>query len=659
MNQLLFQDAFVKWDNSSVTFGNKFYSRKIDISKGYPETISLSNGKTDFAVESKNTCDATFLGINMPGDYETSYSITAPIVAEIIENTQFDSPHIKLEITFGEAIQKVNFTRIFYIYPDFSGYSVRNAINTSVIPNCYWTHREALSGEANTSRFNPRYLECCADSLKLAKGFRGIKSIEFKGRTDYHNEMTLEHNLSEGDFTANGNLLFIGNENGDKLVFLQEAPPSTERRDFEKHDFRMKDGEIHSCCWGIAPEDLRLGETLYGYRHTTLLGTKEDDFSTMAKKYMTLRYPMKEHEAAVLVNPWGCGHFPEWTSPAFMLEEIKAAGKIGAEIYQIDDAWEKCLGSARETGIGLAEMTSNNRAMDMEFWEISPDRLPDGFEPAVKAAKEAGIKLGLWCAPSYTSMYNDWEKFSDMLLDYHRKYGFATVKIDGVRLQRHEAEVALESLLRRVRTETCGKVYFNLDTTNGQRPGYFYFLEYGNIFLENRYLYSKTVVSYHPEKVLHNLWDLAKYVRTQTLQIEVPAPDDVPQDFVYERDPRDYDYEYWCAIALFANILVWTAPSRVCENTSATLTKMIKLHKEIRPEIFASTITSVGNRPDGKSITGFESSAGYLLYFRELGAENDSVKLDGNYEILAGKAEINNNTLKLAKGAYALLKKNK
>ncbi len=657
MNQAKFKDAYVKWDGNSVVFGNNFYQRTIDLSKGYPETTALSYGDSQIAVAGKSACDLSFLGINMPGDYETTYSITAPVQAEVVENPQFDAPHIKLVITFGEAVQKVEFTRIFYVYPDFSGYSVRNAIKTAVIPNCYWTHRSALSGEANTSRFNPRYLECCADSLKLSDDFKGVRSVEFKGRTDYHNEMTLEYDLNVGDFTAVGNLLFMENNAGKKLVFLQEAPPSTERRDFEKHDFRMKDGEIHSCCWGIAPEDLRLGERLYGYRHTTLIGDKADDFGTMAKKYMALRYPMKESEAGVLVNPWGCGHFPEWTSPEFMLEEIEAAGKIGAEIYQIDDAWEKCMGSAVKTGIGLAEMTSNNRAMDMEFWEISPNRLPDGFEPAVKKAKEAGIKLGLWCAPSYTSMYNDWEKFSDMLIDYHRKYGFATVKIDGVRLQRHEAEVALEKLLRRVRVETNGNVYFNLDTTNGQRPGYFYFLEYGNIFLENRYLYSKTVVSYHPEKVLHNLWDLAKYVRTQTLQIEVPAPDDIPEGFESVKNPLEYDYEFWCAIALFANILVWTAPSRVGEKTAATLAKMIKLHKLIRPEVFASTVTSIGDRPNGKSISGFSSSAGYLLYFRELGSENDSVKLDGDYEILSGTGEVVNGVLKLDKGAYVLLKK--
>ena len=38
---------------------------------------------------------------------------------------------------------------------------------------------------------------------------------------------------------------------------LQEAPPSTERRDFEKHDFRItEDNILFSCGWGIAPGEL-------------------------------------------------------------------------------------------------------------------------------------------------------------------------------------------------------------------------------------------------------------------------------------------------------------------------------------------------------------------------------------------------------------------
>ncbi|MBO7742391.1 MAG: alpha-galactosidase, partial [Victivallales bacterium] len=414
---------------------------------------------------------------------------------------------------------------------------------------------------------------------------------------------------------------------------------------------------VHSCCWGISPTDLRLGEWHHGYRHVTILGRPEDEFSTLVKEYCAARFPLKEHEAAVLVNPWGCGHFPEWNCPAFMQEEIRAAGEAGAEVYQLDDSWQQCHGTARSTGIGLAEMTSNNRAMDMDFWKISPERLPDGFEPIVAAAEKAGIKLGLWCAPTYNSLYQDWEAFAEMLLDYHRRYGFATVKVDGVRLQRHEAECALNKLLEKVRRESDGKVFFNLDTTNGQRPGYFYFLEYGNIFLENRYVYSQKVIGYHPEKTLRNLWMLSRYVRTQTLQVEVPAPDDIPADMEFVRDPREYSFEYWCAAAIFANMLIWTAPSRLSPENFAVLKKMIAVHKQLRRRFFNSVISPVGDCPDGRAISGLLSTGGCAVYFREAGCPNSTTELPhgSNHRILAGNGKITGSAIELPPCGYIIL----
>jgi len=89
------------------------------------------------------------------------------------------------------------------------------------------------------------------------------------------------------------------------------------------------------------------------------------------------------------------------------------------------------------------------------------------------------------------------------------------------------------------------------------------FLEYGNIFLENRYVYGSGI-GYHPEDTLNNLWTLSQYVRTQTLQIEIPAHEAVNNDFYIDRNqiqPDLYSAEYWAAIALFANPLLWFAPS--------------------------------------------------------------------------------------------------
>ncbi len=364
-------------------------------------------------------------------------------------------------------------------------------------------------------------------------------------------------------------------------------------------------------------------------------------------RYLASRFPMRSEEAAVLVNPWGCGSFPELVSANFLREEICAAEEIGAEVYQIDDSWQN--------GNGLSELTDNNRAVGCDFWTVSPKHFPDGFEELRNWS--GSVKPGLWCAPSFTGAYRDWEAFADMLIDYHRRYGFVTVKVDGVRMQSAIAEERLESLLRKVRSETGGGVYFNLDTTNGQRPGYFLFLEYGNIFLENRYVTTEGVIGYHPEKTLRNLWLLSRYVRTQSLQIEIPAPDDIPEGMVFRHDPREYDFEYWCAVALFANMLIWTAPSRLSKESKAVLRKMTALQKTIRPELFSGMVRPVLNCPDGRSLTGFASDAGYRLIFREAGCAEDSTEMPSAAgRILAGRGVLRGRSLTLPAGGYCLWK---
>lgn len=638
-------NAFVRQDDSRLSFGNCFYTRTLDLSGGFPRTVSLKSGKMEWAAANKRGCDCSFFGINMPGRGRTDFRLKGEIEAVYRENPQFDAPHIELTICFEEKVQQAEFTRTFYIYPELPACSVRNKLISQVIPGCYWSHRGGLS--VPSSRFPSTFQESCADSLQLAPGAVPVRSVEFRGRTDYHNEPVAEHPLLNMEGRCSGNLIYFSGLSGETLLCLQEAPPSSERRDFETYDFRLENGEFYSCCWGIAPEDLIPGRAVTGYRHTMLFCPAGEEPERILHRYLAERFPTRSEEAAVLVNPWGCGKFPELVSADFIQKEIRTAEEIGAEVYQIDDSWQ--------SGNGLNELTDNNRAVERDFWSVSPKHFPEGFE--ILRNSSGRVKLGLWCAPSFTGAYRDWEFFADLLINYHRRYGFATVKVDGVRLQSAAAEERLEAMLRKVRSETGGGVYFNLDTTNGQRPGYFLFLEYGCIFLENRYVTAEGVTGYHPEKTLRNLWLLSRYVRPQSLQIEIPAPDDIPEGMVFRHDPREYDFEYWCAVALFANMLIWTAPSRLSSKSKAILRKMIALQKMIRPELFSGMIRPILNCPDGRSLTGFAADAGYRLIFREVGCKKESVEMPSAAgHLLAGRGVLRGRNLTLPAGGYCLWK---
>ena len=142
------------------------------------------------------------------------------------------------------------------------------------------------------------------------------------------------------------------------------------------------------------------------------------------------------------------------------------------------------------------------------------------------------------------------------------------------------------------------------------------------------------------------MWRLTKYIRPQTLQIEIPDFKAIKREFYAEKNrlqPDVYPAEYWAAIPLFANPLLWLAPSRLDPEVAEIYRKIIKLHLEYRDQIFDGEIYSIGHEPDGASICGFQShdaasGSGLLVLYRENNAAPEAqirsaVPLAGNYTI--------------------------
>ena len=70
-------------------------------------------------------------------------------------------------------------------------------------------------------------------------------------------------------------------------------------------------------------------------------------------------------------------------------------------------------------------------------------------------------------------------------------------------------------------------------------------------------------------------------------------------------------------IAFFASPLLWMTPSSLSRENAATIQKMLKLYRQYRAEWRDAIISPMGDRPDGKQITGFYADSGYALIFRE------------------------------------------
>lgn len=595
-----YQDINVISEGNHLTIGNSTFRRVFDLSTGLPRTVSLNANHVELAGANKSSGDFSLIGINTPGfpvDAITAFAVTG-IEFAVIPASNFDAEHAEITIDIYDNAQRLQFRRMYYVYPGLPFISSRTYVTVSTTPRIYWHRRDDGSFNGNMPEAG---LESVAESLQMADGMEIYQAASFSGRTDITNDIVQSFCPAEPRF--NGNLAFAANADGNGFFLLQEAPPSKERRDFEKYDFRLDGQTLLSCCWGISPEELIPGCELKSYRHTIGFFSGGEDYALASlKNYLKTRFPLDPAKhCSVMVNPWGSGRFREFVNEEFLHEEFKAAGELGATHYQIDDGWQ--------AGGWLRDLELNNKVGDRAYWSINTKLFPNGFAPLLHTAQEHHIEPALWLAPSANRHYCDWQDFAAMIMELYREYGFKFFKIDYVRTKTKDSEDNLEKMLAQVRTESKGEVYFNLDTTSGMRPGYFMFLEYGNIFLENRYACHNWGLGYHPESVLHNLWTLSHYMRPQSLQIEITDPGIINYDFYSNKGttpPDVYSPEYWAAIAMFANPLLWFAPSQLKQEYRNIFRKVIALHLKYRDEIFAGEIFPVGNEPGQGRMTGFQ-----------------------------------------------------
>ena len=611
MNTLLtHRDIVISADENTLVIENSKFSRRFDLSRGVLMTASLQYGGVEYAENNGSKADFSFVGMNYPETPEHPCKVV-DISCCVEETTPLETEHVKVSVRMVDDFLKIIYTMEYFIYSDLAAVTCRGNIETEVMPNIYWSHRGRLSNEKGACS---RSYESVTDSFFHARWMKPRYSVEFTGRTDYTDNVVIPHKIA-GDGGYCGNIMVLADDAHKGVAYLQEAPPSAERRDWEQYDFLISDNRVCSCNWGIAPGEVCPSKQFTGYRSTLVFFDDEADFEYQLKSYLKKRFPANSDQAAdVTVNPWGCGKFRQVVSQDFLLEEIRCASEVGASTYQIDDGWQG--------GGGLPELVVHNRKMDLDFWKVDKS-FGGSLDKLIAQFEKCGIKPGLWVAPSFNVEFRDWREFADMLFAFYKKYNIRIFKIDGVKTRTFVSEENLRKMLTKLRLDSNGEIVFNLDTTNGQRPGYFLFVEFGNIFLENRYVCHRWGVGYHPERTLRNLWKLSRYMRNEILQIEVANPADVNPEFYMQKGetlPTVYDFEYWTAVTMFANPLIWMTPTTLSEENRKVLKKMMTLHRTEAKRIFSGTIFPIGKMPSGEEMTGFVSvsdEGGELIIYRE------------------------------------------
>jgi len=608
-------DITVFFQEQCLTIANHNLSRKIDFSTGAPHTVSLCYGNEELvATQDCFDCEIAGLPLPTPGKHEKLAEFGLQLTgAEARLATPREGEAVVVEVASFEALRQITRINRYYIYRELPVIAMELEFVSSVNPQCFFSPRHCEQFNRECGFGEPLTI---VDRIRFATMPEIDCSVEFKLRTDYSNELICRHTRPH-NHGYTGNLL-LGKLPGHAFFYLQEAPPSNERRDLESFDFKLPDAQsIISSGSGIHPAEIRPGVQLKSYRH--ILGiTAPGQAELIMKRYEAARLNLQRRNYCnITVNPWGSGHFPERNSEAFLSDEIMAAAQLNAEVYQIDDGYQ--------AGAGLGEMIVKNRPIDRNFWSIDYARFPRGLDPLCELAQQQQLALSLWFAPSSNIEFRNWEESAELLLEFHRRYRINGFKLDGVEFTSYTAEINFKKLLTRLEEASNGTIMTNLDVTNGLRGGLLYLMEFGNVFLENRYVcHEWPLVLYHPIDTLRNLWKLSHYIRPQNLQIEIPSPDDLNskayEQFGRPALPTQYDFEFWVGVALFANPLLWFQPSRQSAAVCNTVKRLMLLHREWRPELFAQEIEPIGNEPGSGKLSGFCSENGFVIVYRELGA---------------------------------------
>ena len=429
---------------------------------------------------------------------------------------------------------------------------------------------------------------------------------------------------------------------GERLVFMRIAPMPLSRPG--KDDDFIVDGSGGRIA--LLPNGYPLAELAYcggeaGRQHAVVA------FQRALRPYRPGR------DGVLLSNTWGAGNRDSRICQEFLLKEIEAGARIGVDVIQIDDGWQRgrTANSRKKEIDGSKKVWNGYWAADPLFWTADRERFPDGLEFLVDKAREKGMRFGLWFGPDSSDEAANWEKDADSLLDMHRRLGIDYFKMDSMKLRSPLALERNRAMFDKMLRESGGAMVFDLDCTAEVRPGFFGLIDTGPLFVENRYT-RKPI--YWPHHTLKNLWDLAHVIDPVRLRFEFNNPDTNRENYAWSPlGHGNYRPDALFATVMAASPLAWMELSDVPEASAAEIARLVSVWKRERDRWYGGVMHPVGARPDGVSWTGFVSestdgSGGYALLFRELNKSPDfSLDLSDIFgesfcfeaEVIAGRGE--------------------
>lgn len=635
-----FEDCYVLLEGNELRIGNRSLQREWNIAGDIPIVVSLKNKMTN---KEWFTTDETYdwlAGLNQKyaffnGTFMSGEKLGLTVEADTDDDCGIARKHLRVKVSIEYQACFIQWIHI--IYPGSP--MLRSCIKVILKADATLPERVDLSEEQPVQKAHFHEIsDDYQDSFPLEPKHCGWKSVEFVDVTDDFDNLVF---TKQGLFSrrerrsVKGNLLFVHDHlSKEGLTLIKEGPTPLDYLGEIDSDFFIKGINVFTTGWGFGGKDINKHRTLTTYGSTVMLwsGNEEHALTMLNEYHNALHIFNPEKDAFIMSNTWGDQSSDGRLSEQFLLEELEVAKQTGVTFYQIDDGWQK--GTTANSVLPGGAWGMGYYKHNPDFWKVNEKRFPRGLEPIIASAKEKGIRMGLWFSPDSIHDFENWEKDSQVLIDLHHQYGISAFKMDGIEFTSKAGEENLTKLLQKVLQGTEGKVFFNMDVTAGIRSGYYGQLQYGSLFLENRFTGKFGAwPNYFPHCTLRNIWMISRYYPSYRLQAEFL---NVRRNVdLYEGDvlaPSACGMEYAFAITMFANPLAWMEQTGLDEESVGILGTIIPKYREVQSDILAGHVLPIGDEPNGTAWTGFQSitsdHTGYLLMIKEYNDDHE-----GSYKL--------------------------
>ena len=613
---------YADFDKTRLVIGNGLIERAIGFQGGNAVSLYVLDKKTGKRFDGGVRPMLNVCGFVSDGVPEYSEDVT--------DNDGLSEPHLVCTLSYAghsaKSGKQMRLTQRLEVYDDSPFISCFMEISGGADALTADAEKFSREGVESDGARSDDSMSDIIDLIPLSSSHITAESITLSDRTDGNDNYVSARSDELYAFTTArlSGSMFILSDRGNGIMLVKEAPCIDSQLNRPGYDLAVKTraggfAALVGC--GVDPTEVG-EEPLPLYGSTVGVG-RADELKRLYRRHYgkVLRGFGK---LFAMSNTWGDRSRDTALCETFMKKEREQAERLGVEIMQLDDGWQKGLSANSAKKMGNGVWSEGFYKEDPRFWDVNPEKFPDGLSPIMSDRTE----LALWFSADGENDYANHSRDAERLAALSREYGVRQFKLDGVNLRSKRGEKNVVSFLQETR-KLAPETVFNLDITAGVRLGYLTHKEIGTLFVENRYT---DFTNYYPHTTLKNLWMLASVFPTRKFQFELlnnlrnaekyeaAAPGD-------ELAPANYPIDWLFASVMISNPLFWMEMQHLNREQTEQLSRIVAVWKKERGALYGAEVDPIGEKPDGWAFTGFDAvvseNEGYLILLRESGEETD------------------------------------